>query len=326
MRPGFRALSVPPGGQPMRPTVGRAGFVASPRPAFPPFITGPTSAFNFSNFMPFNFGFVPTNFGFVPVNGFVPFNSLNSGTFPFVPVFNPNSLLMNFPFSFNENLSVSGSIPGPILFSRLLNSLAFARQSPFLNALRLAQLQNNLLGTNPFSNSAGINPTLTSAPTGGGGGGYGGSPAYAYATAYGSPASSNPYDTYGSSSTPGRSASNTAADSSSGGGYSPESTTAAVLTALGLPTNGNHLDWPIALVALPGEQSKKLRDQVEAAVLVGAYTKPAANSRLMEEAKTAIQRLQDLTERNRLSMTPGTYKDAEEFLGQIDHALRSMTK
>jgi hypothetical protein len=319
-------VSVPLGGQPFRPVGGRPGFTASPRAAFPPFITGPANAFNFSNFMPFNFGLVPTNFGFLPVNGFVPFNSLNSGAFPFVPVFNPNNLFTNLPFSFNENLSVSGSIPAPILFSRLLNSLGFAQRSPFVNALRLAQLQN-ALGTNPFMNSAGINPMLTSAPTGGGGGGYGGSPAYAYATSYGSPASSsNPYDTYGSSSAPSNYASNTAADSSRGGGYSTESGNNSVLTALGLPTIGNHLDWPIALVALPGEQSKKLRDQVEAAVVVGASTKLAGNSPLVEEAKLALQRLQDLTERNRLSMTPGTYKDAEAFLGQIDHALRSMTK
>ena len=240
-------------------------------------------------------------------------------------IFNPNMLFSNFPFSFNETLSVSGSIPAPLVFARLASSLAMARFASIAQLMALAQFQNGTLGLNPFLNTSGRN-------YGGGmmGGGYGGggSPAYAYATA--NPSSGNPYDMYGQTAAASPSTTSygsTAADANTGGSYSTESSGQnSVLTAMGLPNRHGHLDWPLALVALPGEQSRRLRQQVEAAVTVLANSKPGKNSPLVEETKSVLERLQSLTESNRLSMTPGTFRDAEEFLAQVDHALRLMDR
>jgi hypothetical protein len=128
---------------------------------------------------------------------------------------------------------------------------------------------------------------------------------------------------YGQAASPSTAYGNTAADANTGGSYATESSGQnSVLTAMGLPNRNGHLDWPLGLVALPGEQSHRLRQQVEAAVTVLANAKQTRNSPLVEEAKSALERLQSLTESNRLSMTPGTFRDAEEFLGQVDHALR----
>jgi hypothetical protein len=184
--------------------------------------------------------------------------------------------------------------------------------------MALAQFRNGTLG---------LNSSLYGGGGGYGGGGYGGG---GYGGGYGYPMSSgNPYDMYGqtAAASPSTAYSNTAADANTGGAYATESSGQnSVLTAMGLPNRNGHLDWPLALVALPGEQSRRLRQQVEAAVLVSANAKPGANPRIVDEAKSALERLQSLTESNRLSMTPGTFRDAEEFLGQIDHALRLSEK
>jgi len=95
------------------------------------------------------------------------------------------------------------------------------------------------------------------------------------------------------------------------------------LTALGLPVKNGHLDWPIALDALPGEESRNLRQQLESLLLVMARGSQSTkgNAGLAEEAKRALDRLDSLAYSNRYSMTLGTRKDAGEFLDKLENAL-----
>jgi hypothetical protein len=116
---------------------------------------------------------------------------------------------------------------------------------------------------------------------------------------------------------------NSTADATSAG--SESSGRDLVMNALGLPNKNGRLEWPLGLTALPGEQSKNLRRQVESVILIGVNSK-TTSPRLIEEARLALERLQSLAQSNRLSMTPGTYKDSEEFLGQLDHALKLLQK
>ena len=119
---------------------------------------------------------------------------------------------------------------------------------------------------------------------------------------------------------------NSTADATSSGTYGTNSAGGdPVLNALGLANRNGRLEWPLGLVALPGEQSNNLRRQVESVMLIGVNSKTTSPA-LIEEARLALDRLQSLAESNRLSMTPGTYKDSEEFLGQLDHALRLLQK
>jgi hypothetical protein len=272
---------------------GRTSFSVTSPQVMPPFTTAPTSPF-----------FTPTS-----------------------PFFTPN-LFTNFPFSFmaTQSLSISASIPTPLILSRLFNSIRFGQMSPFFNTLGQSRLQN-ALWMNPLLNGSAPNSALTGAGLAGGygGGGYGGGYGGSYAP---SSSTTNPYDMYGSytAANQGTSYGNSVSDSITGGEYGGESAGRdPILNALGLSNKNGRLDWPLGLIALPGEQSKKLRQQVEAVILVGANNK-TINPRLVEEARLALDRLQSLAQSNRLSMTPGTYKDSEEFLGQLDHVLKLLQK
>jgi hypothetical protein len=137
-----------------------------------------------------------------------------------------------------------------------------------------------------------------------------------------SSSTSNPYDTYGSAAYQASSNAESTSELITGGEPSGRD---PILSALGLANKNGHLDWPLGLIALPGEQSKHLREQIESVILVGATNK-TINSFLVEDARLGLDRLQSQIESNRLSMTRGTYKDAQEFLGQLDHALKLLEK
>jgi hypothetical protein len=100
----------------------------------------------------------------------------------------------------------------------------------------------------------------------------------------------------------------------------------SVLTALALPTTKDgHLDWPLALVALPGEKPRELQKQVETLVLqMASKPKDAANSQFSEEAKRVLKGFRSQMEANRFSITRGCRKDAEHFLDQLDRTLTSL--
>jgi hypothetical protein len=94
-----------------------------------------------------------------------------------------------------------------------------------------------------------------------------------------------------------------------------------VLAGLGLPTKNGHLDWPIALDALP--HSEDARRQVESAMVALAAYKGNANAGLVDEAKRSLDRLRDLVYSNRYSMTAGTRKEADRFLDKLESALKA---
>jgi hypothetical protein len=100
------------------------------------------------------------------------------------------------------------------------------------------------------------------------------------------------------------------------------------LAALGLPVKNGHLDWPLALDALPGEESRNLRQQIESLLLVMAANSQGGkgNARLVDEAKQAVSRLDAIAYSNRYSMTLGTRKDASAFLAKLDNVLSSLGK
>jgi hypothetical protein len=124
----------------------------------------------------------------------------------------------------------------------------------------------------------------------------------------------------------GTSDGNSVSDSITGASNAGESSGRdPVLSSFGLANKNGHLDWPLGLIALPGEQSKSLRQQIESVIVVGVSNK-TINPFLVEEGRLALERLQSLAQSNRLSMTPGTYKDSQEFLGQLDHVLKLLQR
>jgi hypothetical protein len=190
------------------------------------------------------------------------------------------------------------------------------------NTRRLSRLENALLANSLF-NGAALNSALSGAElAAGNGGGYG--EGYGGSGGGYSPSSStsNPYDTYGSAAYQGASNVDSVSELIAGGKPSGRD---LILSALGLANKNGHLNWPLGLIALPGEQSKLLREQIESVILVGASNK-TINPFLVEEARLAVERLQSQAESNRLSMTRGTYKDSKQFLGQLDHALKLLQK
>jgi hypothetical protein len=100
----------------------------------------------------------------------------------------------------------------------------------------------------------------------------------------------------------------------------------SVLAALELPTTKDgHLDWPLALAALPGEKPREFQKQVETLVLqMASKPKDAANSQFSEDAKRVLKGFRSQMEANRFSVTRGCRKDAERFLDQLDRALTSL--
>jgi hypothetical protein len=97
------------------------------------------------------------------------------------------------------------------------------------------------------------------------------------------------------------------------------------LTDLGLPTKNGHLDWPLAIEALPGEKTRDLLKQVEALVLqMASKPKDAANGCLAQETNDVFARLRSEMYSNRFSITRGCYKDADRFLGQLDSAVKTL--
>jgi hypothetical protein len=160
-----------------------------------------------------------------------------------------------------------------------------------------------------------------------------GSPSYphSYSVPY-MPFMANPYDTY-SNMNYGNQAQSYGNYSKDAGAYGSESSktyasneTERALTALGLPVKKGHLDWPLALDALPGEESRNLRQQIESLLLVMARAsqRTKGNAGLVEEAKQALDRLDAIFYSNRYSMTLGTRKDASEFLSKLDNALSAL--
>jgi hypothetical protein len=102
-----------------------------------------------------------------------------------------------------------------------------------------------------------------------------------------------------------------------------------LLTSLGLPVKDGHLDWPVALAALPpGEETRNLRQQVESRLIVMAKSSGngKANAEFDDQARRSLDRLEEMTHSNRYSMTAGTHRAAVRFLAQMDDVLKVLQK
>jgi hypothetical protein len=102
---------------------------------------------------------------------------------------------------------------------------------------------------------------------------------------------------------------------------------AATLTAVGLPAKDGHLNWPLGLRMLrPDEETRDLRKQFD--VLVQALATQQLSSQpssgYVEQAGLALEKLRSLAERERHSLSSGTYREVERFLAKLDRFLRDV--
>jgi hypothetical protein len=109
------------------------------------------------------------------------------------------------------------------------------------------------------------------------------------------------------------------------GSYSP-SEIGFVLSVFGLPNQYGELNWPLALRILrPDYQIRELRGQIEALIQVVAIQKStsAPDLRYILLARGLLARLRSLMDRERYSLTWGTYQEGKRFLNTLDTFLKN---
>ena len=221
----------------------------------------------------------------------------------------------------------------------------------FINRLNLARLLNSSLGMNPYANM-----TLLGKGYGGMGGGFGGGGGYGSGGGYGgsgggsgsgggygggggngsgsgyqptSASSTDPSQTYAANyqaQDDGYSALNAGYGDKS---YQSKKTSGTILTAAGLPGKDGHLSWPLGLRMLrPDDETRNLRRQIDTLVQALAAQKLTAqpNSGFIQEAEVALEKLRLLAERERHSLSSGTYREVERFLAMLDGFLKGVDR
>ena len=215
----------------------------------------------------------------------------------------------------------------------LANSMTLAQTSPFLNRLRLANRLGYGFGMNPYLNGAtmGGGSSGYGASGGGSGGGSGSSGGYGGGGGYSNqPSSSNtadPYQTYASKYGSEDEAYSTAIAGYGGKSDQSKKTSemGAILTAAGLPNKEGHLNWPLGLRLLrPDDETRDLRRQVDVLVQGIAFQQLSSqpNSAYVQQTEFALERLRLLAERERHSLSSGTYREVERFLAKLDRFLK----
>jgi hypothetical protein len=220
----------------------------------------------------------------------------------------------------------TGSLP--IFFPNsgaFFNSPRTGRGLSLSDQLALAYLRNAAFGMNPYSNLYGGGYGGSGNGYGGGSGGYGGG-----GGGYGGSGGSN-----------SRNSGTTSQDYAATSGnqeqaYGSQTTQqknavemGTVLTALGVPNKDGHLDWPLALRFLrPDEETRELRQQIDTLVQVLASQQAASNpnARYVHQTRIALNKLRSLMDRERHSLTSGTYKEAERFLDKLEGFLNEMER
>jgi hypothetical protein len=200
---------------------------------------------------------------------------------------------------------------------RLLTSLGL---NPFFNNAStnpfLAQAMNPYASwVNPYFNpylNTGYNPYTA---------GYGSS-------GYGSSGYSAPYMSYGGSSyaSPTAGASNAPANNIPA--YTPTSTKTkpSVLAAYGIPTENDHVAWPLAFRLMSPDQKRDVLEPLESELLVAATQAVGdrANPSVLWQAKQSVEEARTWLLGHRNDMAAGTYRDGDRFLGTIERALKTM--
>jgi len=218
------------------------------------------------------------------------------------------------------------------------NSMTLAQRSAFLNQLYLARLLNGSLGMNPYSSLlgngyGGMGGGYGSGGGSGSGGGYGGGGGYGNGSGsgYQQPAASttDPYQTYAANYQ-----SQDDGYSAVSAGYGNKSSQSkrvsemgTILTAAGLPNKDGHLSWPLGLRMLrPDGETRDLRRQVDTLVQALATQRLSSqpNSAFVQDAEVALEKLRLLAERERHSLSYGTYREVERFLAMLDGFLKGV--
>jgi hypothetical protein len=102
-----------------------------------------------------------------------------------------------------------------------------------------------------------------------------------------------------------------------------------VLGALGVPNKDGHIEWPLALRFLrPDDEARELRQQIGALIQVLAIEQAGGylNAGDIHQTRLVLNKLRSLMESERYSMTLGTYKEADRFLGKLESFLKNLER
>jgi hypothetical protein len=204
----------------------------------------------------------------------------------------------------------------------------FGQNSPFMSRLaRMALYGNSAFGMNPYGTSGGYSGGGGGYSGGGGGysGGGGGSSGGGGGYGGGSGSSnSNPYTAYASMY-----GSQDQRYNQSGQTQYSAADVGTLLTAAGLPNKNGNIDWPLALQILrPDSETRELRTQIETLVqvLAGQQAVLYPNPRYIHQTRQAVAKLRSFMDRERYSLTAGTYRESDRFLGKLETFLNSLER
>jgi hypothetical protein len=101
--------------------------------------------------------------------------------------------------------------------------------------------------------------------------------------------------------------------------------TSKLLDAVGVPNHKGVVLYPLGLRVLqPQAENLELLDRIETLLQVTASQQKngQVNVNLLQEASTAVERLQQLLRNRQHNMMPDTYAQAEQFLDTLRHGLK----
>jgi hypothetical protein len=101
--------------------------------------------------------------------------------------------------------------------------------------------------------------------------------------------------------------------------------TSKLLDAIGVPNDKGTVLYPLGLRVLqPQAENLELLDRIETLVQVTASQQKngQVNANLLQEANTAVERLQQLLRNRQHNMMPDTYAQAEQFVDTLRHGLK----
>src|SRR5207245_762104 len=101
--------------------------------------------------------------------------------------------------------------------------------------------------------------------------------------------------------------------------------TTNALAALGVPTKGGQVDWPLGLRILPpSEKAGELRQQLDGLLqLAASHGDSQVNPHLVEASRVAVEELHELLRSKKSAyLAQHTYNEADRFLEKLADALK----
>jgi len=98
-----------------------------------------------------------------------------------------------------------------------------------------------------------------------------------------------------------------------------------ILRAFGLPNENGQLIWPLGLQVLqPQAENLALLDKIEVLLHVAASQEATGkvNANLLQDASSAVDRLEAMLRMRQNNMMSTTYEEAEQFLTKLHHAMK----